>query len=241
MIPTLFYRAVCNITRRKHALPVSHEHLHAFISASRAEKWHSFAIMHRTSRPQVCLPCAWLCDLLPREARIFEPACGSGANLLWLHMQGFKYLSGSDISPYAISLATMLARHMDAPLDVCVEDALHPRRSPSQVDAILSVNWLYHISGASLEAFFEVYIPSLARGGYIIFDMVCSTYNQARDNAWHTDDLGKMEHLRRQSEYRLRMSCEELTECAARFGCKVVRSHRLGTIPKRWIFAVQKR
>ena len=52
----------------------------------------------------VCIACGWLADSLPRDARIFEPGCGSGANLLWLAQQGFTRLQGADISAEVVAL-----------------------------------------------------------------------------------------------------------------------------------------
>lgn len=240
MIPIL-YNWGCNIARREHILPIAPECVRAFVRTSRAESWHSLAIFNRPSRPQVCVPCTWIRDLASPQARIFEPACGSGANLLWLHTQGFENLFGMDISPHAVGLARLLAQHLQAPLHMSIDDALHPKYIPSDIDVLLSVNWLYHIAGVSLEDFFALYMDTIARGGYIIFDIICASYSATRQGPWHTQDLYKAHKYRRQSEYRLRMSCADVEACAARFGCEIVRCQRMYTKPKRWVYAVRKK
>lgn len=239
MIPFL-YNWGCNIARGHHRLPIPEERVRAFVKASRAESWQALGILYRPSRPHVCVSCDWLCELLPRDAHIFEPACGSGANLLWLYTQGFSSVSGTDIAPSAVSLATLLAQYMDIPLQISIDDALNPKHIPQNIDALLSINWLYHIHNVSLEHFFDAYSTHITRNGYIIFDMICDSYSQMHNQQWHTQDLRKKLLRRRLSEYRLRMSREAVATCAARCGYTVVRCERMYTVPKRWVYAVRK-
>ena len=69
--------------------------LENFVERCHAEAWHIYAIKKRIWRRHVCVACGWLADSLPRDARIFEPGCGSGANLLWLVATGLHPLAGS--------------------------------------------------------------------------------------------------------------------------------------------------
>lgn len=204
-----------------------------------ASDWHTYAILERPWRPHVCVPCDWIAACVPAKSHIFEVGCGSGANLLWLRQQGFSRLSGSDISSPAVHMSQLLAEYVSADLNVSVDDALHPATPPSGVEALLSVNWLYHIPGASLDAFFSLYKKSLAPKGYIAFDVINSTYDRVRNNQYHTEDAHLPVLERRASEYTFRMSVEEVEECAQKHGFVVLRQKKLRSWPPRMAFMVQ--
>ena len=119
-----------------------------FMRMTKAPHWHEYAIRQRQWRRHACTACRWLCGVLPRDAAIFEPGCGSAANLLWLGQKGFRRLSGSDISPEALDLGMQLAGSLHLPLDVWHDDALHPMRLPQQLDGILSVKVVVKVAHA---------------------------------------------------------------------------------------------
>lgn len=194
-----------------------------FMRMTKAPHWHEYAIRQRQWRRHACTACRWLCGVLPRDAAIFEPGCGSAANLLWLGQKGFRRLSGSDISPEALDLGMQLAGSLHLPLDVWHDDALHPMRLPQQLDGILSVNWLYHIPGADFADFLQRYRPALKRGGYLACDMVTRHYDRVPGNQWHSDDGNLPEMRRRPSEYTLRLDPGEVRDMADQNGYRLVR------------------
>ena len=194
-----------------------------FMRMTKAPHWHEYAIRQRQWRRHACTACRWLCGVLPRDAAIFEPGCGSAANLLWLGQKGFRRLSGSDISPEALDLGMQLAGSLHLPLDVWHDDALHPMRLPQQLDGILSVNWLYHIPGADFADFLQRYRPALKRGGYLACDMVTRHYDRVPGNQWHSDDGNLPEMRRRPSEYTLRLDPGEVRDMAEQNGYRLVR------------------
>ena len=202
---------------------ISPEMLNGFMHKTRAPHWHEYAIRKRQWRRHACTACRWLCGVLPRDAVVFEPGCGSAANLLWLGQRGFRRLAGSDISSEALELGMRLAGNLHLPLEVWPDDALHPARLPQQLDGILSVNWLYHIPGADLGAFLRLYGPALKPGGYLACDMVTRHYDQMPGNQWHSEDRGLPEAQRRPSEYTLRLDPEEVRELAEQNGFRLVR------------------
>lgn len=206
---------------------------------SHASDWHSYAILQRPLRPHVCVPCDWIAACVPPAAHVFEAGCGSGANLLWLQQQGFSHLSGNDISPSAVDMSRLLAEYVSADLNICVDDALQPAQPPVAVEAFLSVNWLYHIPGASLDTFFALYKQYLVPKGYIAFDMINSAYNKAKNNQYHTQDVHLPVAERRASEYTFRMSEDEVEECAQKHGFVVRRQKKLRSWPPRMAFLVQ--
>lgn len=132
---------------------ISQRQLSKLMWQSKAPSWHEYAITSRKWRRHARTACRWLNAILPRNSSIFEPGCGSAANLLWLGQQGFQRLYGSDISNSALELGQNLASLLSLPLEVWHDDGLSPTHLPNGLDGILSVNWLYHIPGATLSDF----------------------------------------------------------------------------------------
>ncbi|MBQ4567490.1 MAG: class I SAM-dependent methyltransferase [Desulfovibrio sp.] len=204
-------------------LPVSQPRLEELMRLSGAEPWHAHAISHRQSRRHACVACRWLAEALPTGAHVFEPGCGSGANLLWLGLKGVGRLSGADISAEAVSMGRQLAQDMHMQLDIWQDDCLKPARLPDPVDGIVSVNWLYHIPGASLDSFLQTYAPALKPGGYLALDMVTRHYDRQPGNQWHTMDRALPEAQRRPSEYTIRLDRQEVEAIARGQGFRLER------------------
>ncbi len=203
---------------------ISKETLDKFVQESDAPPWHRFAILNRKWRRHACAPCRWLVRVLPQGASIFEPGCGSGANLLWFGQKGYYKLYGSDIDEKAIELGNKLSSSLNVFLDLWKDDGLAPNKIPRDLDAILSVNWLYHIPGASFSAFLDTYGPFVKVGGFIAFDMVTRAYDYTPGNEFHSDDQKLPMEKRRPSEYRIRLDKEELAAIGIRHGFALVHS-----------------
>lgn len=203
---------------------ISKEKLAALMRQSNAPQWHEYAIVSRKWRRHACTACRWLKDVLLPNASIFEPGCGSGANLLWLGQQGFRRLYGSDIEGSALELGQNLASLLSLPLEVWEDDSMNPVRMPEKLDAILSVNWLYHIPNASFGDFLGRYRDSLKIGGYLACDMVTRHYDSIPGNQWHTKDRELPVEQRRPSEYTIRLDPEEVRSIAVRHGFAALRS-----------------
>lgn len=209
------------------------EGLESYIEMSQAEDWHLYAIRCRHKRPHVCLACKWLAQSLGHQARIFEAGCGSGINLLWLGRKGFGNISGADISPSAVNLGKHLASHLGLALDIWQDNSLEPSKVPHDIDGLISLNWLYHLPGATLESFLATYKKYLAPGARIVFDMVDASYNKRKNNEFHTDDFELPRERRRASEYPLRLSREEVIAIAQSMGLKVARYAAVwGPVPR---------
>ncbi|MGE9985956.1 class I SAM-dependent methyltransferase [Desulfovibrio sp. SGI.169] len=224
-----------------HDLGIPPASLERLVSASGAEPWHLYAIQNRKWRRHVCVACAWLAEVLPGNALIFEPGCGSGANLFWLAARGFRRLQGSDLSLEALRLCRDLAELQKCEVEVWRDDGMRPLHPPKGADAIISVNWLYHIPGASLAAFLAAYRPSLRAGGLIACDVVDRAYDNVPGNHWHSADLRLPEARRRPSEYTFRLSAAEVESIARAEGFRVRRSARfaLGR-PQRAVYLLQR-
>lgn len=188
-----------------------------------AEPWFSYAFAARSRRRHICLACRWLARSLPKGATVFEPGCGAGVNLLWIAREGLA-AKGSDIVPEALDMCRRMALYSGVPLEVWEDDGVHPRRLPDPVDGILSVNWLYHVPGASMEGFLRAWRPALKPGGVIACDVPDASYNSVKNNQYHTGDAHLPEDQRRPSEYRFRLSRADMERIAAAAGFRVERS-----------------
>lgn len=207
-----------------------------------AEQWFAYAFSERSKRRHVCLACKFLARVLPPKATIFEPGCGAAANLIWLAKQGF-ITKGADLALPAITMAKKLTAYLDLAIELIQDDGLNPQHLPQEaVDAILSVNWLYHLNNTSLEGFLETYKNILKPNGYIATDFPDISYNKQPNNQYHTEDWHLEEDLRRPSEYKIRLSLEEAKIIASSCGFAVRRSSRtiLSGQPHRLILLLQR-
>ena len=224
----------------RHILSIPPEKLRTMLRETEAEPWHYYAIQQRCWRRHICIASGWLADALPQESRIFEPGCGSGANLIWLAQRGFTQLLGADISHNALRLCHKLTQYFHAPLRTWQDNSLQPARLPDKLDAILSVNWLYHLPDSSLPHFLETYSPSLRPQGLIALDMISARYNQHPCNQYHTDDWKKPQPCRRPSEYRLRYSMDDVAALAHAHAFQVVKTAHVHTCPPRDVYLLRK-
>ena len=119
-----------------------------------AEPWHIFAVKSRIWRRHVCIACNWVADCTEPHECVFEPGCGSGANLLWLaQTKGFSNLRGNDLAPEAVKLCHMLAAMSGVDIGITRDDALRPTSLPRNIATILSVAMmLRHSFGLAAEA-----------------------------------------------------------------------------------------
>ena len=85
----------------------------------------------------------------------------------------------------------------------------------------------------SLKEFLESHIPFLDEDGYFIFDMVDDSFNQMKNNEYSTQDWDKPVSERRESEYILRMSSQEIRDEAEMHDMEVVMLKKIqGEIPR---------
>ena len=202
---------------------VSKELIERLMRETNAPSWHSFAILSRKWRRHACT------------------ACRSAANLLWFGQKGFSKLYGSDIDLEALELGRRLASHLNMNLDLWQDDGIKPARLPENLDGILSVNWLYHIPGASFSSFLETYSRALKVGGYLACDMVTRRYDKVPGNQYHTNDQKLPVEQRRPSEYKIRLDREEMRALGIRHGLALIRSTCFVlTNPQRSVYLFRK-
>lgn len=108
------------------------------------------------------------------------------------------------------------------------------------VDAILSVNWLYHLPQASMENFLAIYGPCLKTGGMVFFDMADRLYDKKALSQWHTADWHLPPEKRRPSQYPLRYSLAEMEKLAANNGYRILRQTLIHARVTRRVYMMQK-
>ena len=224
----------------RHRLPISTSRLDMLTKENEVDVWHKYAIRQRHWRRHVCIACGWIVDYLPEDISIFEPGCGSGANLLWLAKRGFTDVSGTDIDTHALQFCSSLQKEMKLDFPVWLDDGIKPCKVTRQYDVILSTNWLYHIDGTSLDHFLGTYIPHLSKFGFIICDLIDNAYNFQKNNMYHSKDWKKPVTERRPSEYTFRMSRHEVVAAAEKYGLRLIRCAKTYNVPQRSVYMLSR-
>ncbi len=188
-----------------------------------AQPWFVYAFESFADRWHVWGGSRWLARQLPARARILETGCGCALNLIWLGQQGFRDLHGSDIDPQAIAAGRDLCAAARIPATLWVDDGLKPTRLDDRCyDAILALNWTYHVEGFDLRFFLETYKRALTPRGYFIIDVIDKSYNDIKNNEYMTSDWGKPENQRRPTEYKVRYDAAEVDKAATAAGLRLI-------------------
>ena len=112
-------------------------------------------------------PASWLlqhADILPREGRALDVACGRGRHALWLAERGLKTMA-VDRSPDAVSTVNEEARARHLPLSAEVRDLETGADPfpPSSYDVIVVVHYLHR-------RLFPALIAALVPGGLLVYE-----------------------------------------------------------------------
>lgn len=213
---------------------VSEQEVRNVILRHHVEDWFFYIYKDRSQRWEYWKTSYWISHHVHACARIFEPGCGVGWNLLWLGQHGFRHLYGSDIAPHYIAAGRDLSEIMHLPVSLWVDDSRAPREVRSgPFDVILAFNWIYLLEDYSLEAFVAEYTKYLSNKGLFVIDVIDAAYDEVENNQYLTSDWNKPEVERQVSEYKRRYSREQVCDIARSHGLRVV--HRIsgpGIIPK---------
>src|SRR5262249_35446495 len=104
----------------------------------------------------------------------------------------------------------------------------------------LAMNWTYHVSEFRLDQFLARYEPALKPGSVVIFDMVDSTFNAMPDNEYQTDDWSLPPASRRPSQYKVRMTREQIIQCGRASGFDVLTFLSGTKIPPRFVTVLRR-
>jgi hypothetical protein len=184
-----------------------------------AQPWFVYAKKFRSSRWHASESSFWIAKHLGVNARILETGCGCALNLIWLGQVGFRNLHGFDIDPAAISAGRELCTNAGTLATLWVDDGLCPTNiAAAPFDAILAVNWTYHLDEFDLSSFFGTYSSLLSHRGSLVLDVIDRVYDLVPGNEYYPQDRDKPEHDRRRSDYRKRYTRGDIAECASRHG-----------------------
>ncbi len=220
------------------AISIPMDVVDAIIAECGAHPWFGYIIRSRTERQELASASRWIVSNIGNRARIFETGCGCGSNLIWLGQRGYRNLSGVDISESAISAARRLSAFAKLRIAVEVGDSLDPQLQAHAIDILLALNWTYYLEDFDLGRFFRTYRPFLANGGKVILDMIDKSFDGTDNNQYHTADWDKPEVGRRPSEYKVRMSRDEVAAVAAESGLRVCVVLNGGSMPPRLVYII---
>jgi hypothetical protein len=185
--------------------------------------WFQYIFDERVSRWDVCIPSLWIVENIIPDKNILENGCGVGFNLMWLEKQGFQHLSGFDIDPAVINAGIEISQKSNLTINLWVDDGLAPRSLPNtDYSVIMALNWTFLIDGFSLSNYIETYLPYLENYGVLIFDVIDAEFNKLEDNQYLSSDLNKPANERRPSEYKVRLSEDEVRSITAKHGLMIV-------------------
>lgn len=202
------------------------------IKMSGAHGWYLYAFTHFYSRQHAYLCYRWICKNIEKKSKILEVACGTGGCLIFLHARKYEKLFGYDFDTKSIDAATSISKMINGSIEYFVCDARKPTLHET-FKVIIWINGMYHLTNFSLKEFLESHIPFLDEDGYFIFDMVDDSFNQTKNNEYSTQDWDKPVSERRESEYILRMSSQEIRDEAEMHDLEVVMLKKIqGEIPR---------
>jgi SAM-dependent methyltransferase len=221
--------------RSYHEIRLPIAEVNRILDVSGAEVWFKWSIEARSSRGEATSAMRWIVDNMSRNAVIFETGCGCGANLIWLGQKKFSNLSGTDRSENAIAAAEALAALARLSIIFRKDDGLQPAHLVADVDCLLALNWVYYSPTFDLFQFLSQYRNALKPDGVIVMDMVDRAYDQYPRNEYLTDDWHLPPERQRPTQYKIRMSQDEVTTAARSAGFEVTTILPGTAIPPRFV------
>lgn len=187
----------------------------ACIDYYKSHQWYKYIYRTFERQKRSYYVYEWIKENLDKESKVLDIACGGGELLWYLRQEGYRKLSGFDIDETSVQTAKAVNHITHGGISFFMDDAIYPQFEEKQ-DVFIWMTGMYLLEGYSLEDFFEEYVDRLNESGYLIFEMVDTSYNEMPMNEFHTQDW-KSEGEKRPSEYRLRLSEEEVINKAKEY------------------------
>jgi|GEM_PF-3221531 len=133
----------------------------------------------------------WLCEKLPKEAKILDVACGTGVLSLFLESLGFSNIHAFDFDKTLINIAKEFAALKGSGIDFEVDDAFNPSCDLSDIDVAIFYGWVGCAQGFTermndnnkiddiVDRLFETY--KFNTGTHIFFDVYDDLSNYRYD------------------------------------------------------------
>lgn len=212
------------------------------LNRHQAPSWFGYIFKERAKRWDVWQPCFWVAKNIVRDADILSTGCGAGFNLMWLAQNGFYRLYGFDIDENTVRAGADICSKANLPVLLWMDEGLAPKNIPSiRFSVIEALNWTMYNDKFSLDGLLDRYLPYLKEEGFIIFDVIDSSYDAVPNNQFITSDWDKPLEQRHPSEYRIRISEVHVLETLKARGLALVRtfSESQEVIPRK-VYVAQK-
>jgi len=203
------------LNHNKHILPTVDSIIKA-VKQHNLHNWYIYAFQQFKKRKHAYLAYKWVKTNLPKDVKILASGCGLGDMLWHLYKDGYNKLAGYDIDENTIAACKQIADSLHASIDFKVGDGFNLNLS-EKYDVILGLGWIYNVPDYTLDLFIAQHVKYLTRGGYFVFEIIDSSFNEIENNQYCTHDWKKPENERRQSEYFLRCSESEIKLIAEKY------------------------
>lgn len=205
----------------------------------KCQQWYKYAYKEFENRKHCYYAYKWVSENIDKNCKILEVACGIGGMLYRLCEDGFYNLTGYDYDVKSVNAANDICKITGANIKIYRDDATHPKVN-SKYDVLVWVNGMYHLENYSLKDFFDTHIAMLNKDGFIAFDMIDIKYNSVPQNEYRTDCWNK-EGKKESSEYKIRMSEEQVKAVAQSYGLELIKSYDItNAIVPHMVYILQK-
>ncbi len=206
-------------------LKLSTDTVEAVLKEYETPGWFSYVLRERAARWDTWKPCVWAVENLPTSTPVLSLGCGFGLNLFWLAEHGFTDLQGCDLDFRVVGAGNELAARTGLPVKLWRDDAINPKHLPAKRYGLIeALNWTHLVEGFSLDALLDRYLPHLADDGVFLLDVIDAAYNAVPGNEFCTQDRSKPAAERRPSEYRVRLSRDQVEQAFAKRSLTLVAS-----------------
>lgn len=204
----------------------------------RCQQWYKYAFEKFEDRKHCYYAYKWISENVDKNSKILEVACGIGGMLYRLHEDGFNNLSGYDCDTKSVNAAKDICKITEANIQIYKDDATCPQNY-SKYDVLVWVNGMYHLANYSLDKYLNTHLKMLNRNGYIVFDMIDIKYNNVPQNEYRTDCWSR-KGKKEPSEYKIRMSEEQVKAVAQIYGLELIKSYDItNTIVPHMVYILQ--
>lgn len=208
--------------------------LSSCVKKNSAQSWYEYAFREFETRKYAYYAYKWIKNNVRPENKVLEVACGGGGMLYHLYRDGFSNLYGYDYDENAIDVGGDVISTMQENINFYVDDAYNPQIK-GMYDTIVWINGMYHLDHFSLDDFFDKHVRMVGDNGYFIFDMIDSSFNNIPQNEYCTQDWNK-EGEKRPSEYKIRMSKDEVIQVAKKYNASLVKVYDIQDIIPRKVY-----
>jgi SAM-dependent methyltransferase len=231
---------VKHLRRNSWEVKLDEEEVGHVVARHGIDPWFAYVFVERWRLWHVWVPSSWLVAKLGPPRKVFETGCGCGYNLFWFGNKGAQELVGCDKDPKVIAAGIELAKMAKCNCTFYVDDAIRPVNHPVEVNALLALNWTYHVPEFDLNQFISTYYQAISEKGLFLIDIIDSYYNLVDNNKYLTSDWNKPISDRRPSEYIHRYNENQVESAFKKNGFRIIKTFaQQQIVPKKSYIAVK--